>query len=517
LTFAIRELLRPEAFPHAVAGLELVETHISWVILTGQYAYKIKRAVKFDFIDTSTLERRRHLCEEELRLNRRLAPELYLDVVPITATAAGLRVGGNANVVEYAVRMLQFERSQEFSELLSGHAVAAEEVLDLARTLAGFHASAAVAAGDSPFGDYDAIIRVVTENLAELASRTGISADAGRQEPLHDWLRAAFERARPRIEARKTGGFVRECHGDLHARNIVRFGGRFVPFDCLEFNPAMRWIDVANEIAFLYMDLLGYGRDDLAHVFLSAYLEVGGDYSALALVRPYAVHLALVRAKVDAIQAASASGPAAAPARERLAHRVALAGRIAGSPDPALILMSGVSGSGKSWLSERLIGALGAVRVRSDLERKRLLGLDALTRTASGIGAGIYTADLTARTYDRLLACAEEAIGGGHSVILDATFLAAAERARFAELAHRTGRRFLLVRCTAAPAVLRERLRARDAAGRDPSEADVAVLERQLRMAEEPGPGELAHTVSIDTSAIASGGPAIAAVRRALR
>jgi aminoglycoside phosphotransferase family enzyme/predicted kinase len=517
LSFAIQELLRPAAFPHAVTRLELVETHISWVVLTGHYAYKIKRAVHFDFIDTSTLEQRRELCEEELRLNRRLAPDLYLDVVPIGNDGTGPCIGSGGNVVEYAVRMLEFDRSQELSALLAGNAVAAGEVRDLARTLAVFHAAAPVAGADSRFGEYGGIFRIVTDNLAELGSRARVNAYPDRGEPLPAWLRAAFERARPRIEARKADGFVRECHGDLHARNIVRFGGRLLPFDCLEFNPAIRWIDVANEIAFLYMDLLSYGRNDLAHIFLSAYLEASGDYPALALLRIYAVHLALVRAKVDAIQARSVAEPVAADVRERLAHRMALAARLADSANPALLVMSGVSGSGKSWLSERLIAALGAVRVRSDLERKRLLGLDALARTASGVGTGIYTPDLTERTYDRLLACAEECIGGGHSVIVDATFLEARQRERFADLARRAGRRFVVVRCTAAPSLLRERIGARDTSGRDPSEADAAVLERQLQLIEGPTAGEAPYTISIDTGAAASADDAIAKVRRALR
>jgi hypothetical protein len=516
LSFAIEELLRPEAFPHPVTGIELIETHVSWVVLTGPYAYKIKRAVVFDFIDSSTLERRHHLCDEELRLNKRLAPELYVDIVPIGRTDQGLRVGGTANVIEYAVRMVEFDRAQELSALLEGRTVYAGEIGELAHTLAAFHAAAPVAPAESPFGGYESIFSGVTENLSALTSRADLATGGQPPRWLSKWLSDAFEKARGRIQARKADGFIRECHGDLHARNIVRWRARLVPFDCLEFNPAMRWIDVACEIAFLYMDLRGYGREDLAYVFLSEYLQASGDYPALGVLRIYAAHLALVRAKVDVIQAGSAHGPAAAAARERIGHRLALAAAIAGKPDPALVIMSGVSGSGKSWLSERMVPAFRAVRIRSDVERKRLAGVETLARTASETGGGIYTGGLTALTYDRIFASAEEGILAGYSVIVDATFLQSRQRERFLDLARRAHCRAVVVRCTAPPGILQARIAVRDAAGRDPSEADAAVLARQLQAVEDLTPREAAHAVAIDTGSLASADDAIARVAQAL-
>jgi aminoglycoside phosphotransferase family enzyme/predicted kinase len=508
--------LRADVFPHEVTRLELVETHISWVLLTGRYAYKIKRPVKLDFIDTSTLGRRRWLCEEELRLNRRLAPELYIDVVPIGRTALGLRIGNPENVVEYAVRMHQFDRSQELSALLSSRTVAVGEVRELARVISDFHARAPIAEPASGYGRYAELVRVVEANLCALESHARAHPEPVMPKSLFDWLRTALESQRTRLEARNASGFVRECHGDLHARNIVRWNERLLPFDCLEFNPAIRWIDTASEIAFLYMDFLGYGRPDLAYSFVSTYLEGGGDYHGLAVLRLFAVHLALVRAKVDALQSVSGHGDAGESARRRFAKRLSLAADISVHSKPTLFVMSGVSGSGKSWLSERMIPELGAVRVRSDLERKRLLGLPELAQTGSGPDTGIYAPAISARTYDRLLACAEEALLAGHPVIADATFLEASQRHRFLDLAERTGCPALIVRCTAAPSILRSRIRERESAGRDPSEANLAVLGEQLRRFEEPNARERAHTVLIDTAQIGLAGDVMARIRGAM-
>ncbi|MBK7249345.1 MAG: AAA family ATPase [Gammaproteobacteria bacterium] len=508
--FRIEDMLQAAVFPHATGPIELAETHISWVVLTGPYAYKIKKPVRFEFIDCSTLERRRMLCEEELRLNRRFAPGLYLDVVPIRAGPSGLQVDAQGDIVEYAVRMRQFERTEELAVLLARHAIGTHELADLGAQLAGFHAQAAAARPDGRWGSPAQLEALQSGNLASLQAVAAGHVATSVLAPLGEWLHTELARLRATIDGRRSAGRVRECHGDLHARNVVRWQGRLLPFDCLEFDPALRWTDVAGDIAFLHMDLLGHARADLSAAFLSAYLEDGGDYGALRLLRLFAVHRALVRAKVDALQATAA-------AAARCMARVELARRLIEPRTAAMILMHGHSGSGKSWLSEQLVPALGTLRVRSDVERKRLAGLGALDRSGAGApGAGLYGGGGTLRTYARLAECARHALAAGQDIIVDAAFLQAGQRMAFRSLAHEEGCTALIVSCAAAPDVLRTRVQARERSGADPSDATLEVLERQLAEAEPLTPEEQAQALVLDTSAPTSIAALAAAIRQRL-
>ena len=295
--------LTAAAFAHPIVRLEVRETHISWVVLTGPFAYKIKKSVRLDFLDASTLERRHDLCEEELRLNRRLADDLYVDVVPIIREAGGLRVGGQGQVLDYAVRMKQFDVAQELPELLARGAVSRTEITDLALRLADFHrqAPSAPASRDFPHTRelHDAVLGNLALLLAHLDDQTLMAEMRAVIDWTHDYLRDSLDGLR----SREAHGAIRECHGDLHAGNIVRWAGRLRPFDCLEFDPKLRWIDVMNDIAFLVMDLTARGRADLAFTFLDAYLERTGDYEGLRHLGFYAVYRALVRAMVDTLGA----------------------------------------------------------------------------------------------------------------------------------------------------------------------------------------------------------------------
>ena len=499
-TFNIDALLRPDAYPHPVSGPELIETHVSWVILTGEVAYKIKKPVHFDFLDASTADRRLRLCEEELVQNRRLAPDLYLDVVPIGGTPDAPRVGASGPALDHAVRMRQFDRSQELSALLVRGEVGRQEVAKFAERLAAFHASGPPAGAQTRYGSLAQVSSEMLDNLAALVRQSEESCLIPVPLRLDEWLRKALTVNRDLVQERKAGGAVRECHGDLHARNIVRWKAELVAFDCLEFDPALRWIDVASDVAFLHMDLLGYARPDLASVFLSAYLESGGDYQSLRVARLYEVHRALVRAKVDGFAALGASSPQRAEVScARRERRIGLAAAIAGGARPRLILMSGLSGSGKSWLSERLVPSLGLLRARSDLERKRVSGMPAREHAPAAVGHGLYGRAISGRTYAQLIECAEHALAGGYGIIIDAAFLEVGQRDSFRELAHRLAAPFLLVRCEADAEVLRRRVRER-AASDDPSDASLAVLEHQLATARPLESRELPSAVIIDTS-----------------
>src|SRR5271166_6668972 len=435
--FCIEELLSAAVFPHEVARLQLRETHISWVILTGPFAYKVKKGIKLDFCDATTLARRRSLCEEEIRLNRRLAADLYTDVVPITRDPSGLRIGGTGPTVEYAVRMKQFDASEEMHALLSRFEISIAEVTRLADRLAKFHTEVPRAPGPDAFDYVERLRGTVLGNIAILLAHLDSISQFPEMSRLIDWTHDTLHQRAAELRERHARGFIRECHGDLHARNIVRWQGELTPFDCLEFDPRLRQVDVMNDIAFLVMDLAAHGRRDLAGAFLSRYAERTGDYRGIRLLPLYAVDRALVRAMVDAL-AAEQRADRHDELYGKLHGRIRTAVAFTHLATPALYIMHGPSGSGKSWLSERLVPLLGAVRVRSDLERKRLAGLEAHSRAPEEL----YSAEWSNRTYTHLAACAESCLSAGLDTVVDAAFLAEAERRMFQDLAHRLQVRF---------------------------------------------------------------------------
>jgi len=526
---ALLGLLRPEAYPHAVTGLRVVETHMSWVLLTGEYVYKLKRPVRFPFADFSDPAHRAHLCAEEIRLNRRFAPTLYLGVVTVHEHGGVASFTGDGPVIETAVRMRQFDRREELDALVVAGGVGAAEFAAFGQTLAEIHASLPAPPAGSDYGTPTAVARLLRRNFAEWragavthaaattapAAATAPTAARDAAATLRHRLAQRLRRCRAALATRERGGYVRECHGDLHLSNLVRLDGRITPFDALEFEPAFRCIDVADEVAFLCADIEGYGRADLAHAFLGAYLDRSGDCGLLQVLDLYVAHRALVRAKIMAIRASGAGGPAvAAQWRRREAEYVAVADRALSRPPPRLVLLHGLSGSGKSWLARRLAPQLGAIHLRSDRERKRLAGLAPRAASSSAPGAGLYAAPTTELAYARLGDCARDALAGGRSVLCDATFLDRAQRLAFRDLAADCGATAVLLHCTAPEAVLRERLRARRSAGTDVSEADEAVLAWQQTHADALGPDEGLAIHVIDTTAADPVGLALQALDR---
>lgn len=491
----IEELQVPSAFPHAVSGLRVVETHISWVVLTGDFAYKIKKPVRLDFIDTSTLERRQHYCNEEVRLNRRLAPELYLGVVSIVRENGLARVGGDGEAIEYAVCLKQFSSDQELPALLERGDVSSAEIFQLAETIANFHLSApssSAQVSETTQRIYDTVL----DNLEQLLAHTTQSAPMHELRRLWDWTREQMVAHESVFDARARAGHVRDCHGDLHSANIVRIDGRLVPFDCIDFDPQLRWIDVMSDSAFLAMDLHSRGREDLATLLLNRYLEITGDYDGVRLLPFYSVYRALVRAKVDAVTIEGAPRLAEQFA-ERLRRRMHTAIALTERPRPLLLLMHGLSGSGKSWLSEQLIVPLNAIRIRSDVERKRLAGTEP---SAATFKQGRYAPEMSHRVYARLMECAESCLQASFNVIVDAALLDESDREMFTSLADRLHVTCAFISCQAPSATLLSRVDARARQATDPSEADRSVVEAQLR---EFKPLDLEHRrpfVQVDTS-----------------
>jgi uncharacterized protein len=494
-------LLRPECYPHPVRDARLLETHISWVLLTGDYAYKIKKPVNLGFLDFSTPAMRGHYCEEELRLNRRLAPELYLEVVTIRGTPEAPHIGGKGPLLDYAVKMREFPQDALASRLLEYGQFGAGEVDALAALIADFHAAATPAGATARFGAPEIVRAAALQNFEQIMPRLRLARDKEAVQLLREWTEREFRARHDEFAARKRAGRVRECHGDLHLGNIVLSGGRPVPFDCIEFNDELRWIDVVSEVAFVVMDLHDRGRPDLGWRFLNRYLEASGDYDGLAVLRFYLVYRALVRAKVHLIRSQQPGLLASDKSRLRIAFHgyLRLASRLSAAPGVALVITHGLSGSGKTRATQSLIEQLGAVRARSDIERKRLHGMGPLERSGSGHDAGIYTAAATASTYEHLAALAGRTIGAGYPSVVDAAFLQHAERERFRALARRHAVPFIVLDFEAPEKVLRERVAQRAATGSDASEADLSVLERQKQFREPLSPEERLAAISVDT------------------
>ncbi len=494
----IRSLLKPETYDHPVQDIRLIETHISWVILTGDYAYKIKKPVDLGFLDFSTLERRRFCCYEELRLNRRLAAPIYLEVVAIAGSAAQPLLNGAGEAIEFAVRMVQFPQAAQLDNMLANGELGAQHMDAIARRVAEFHQTIDVAAKDSDFGDPEHVYRPVAENFAQIRQHLQHGRYDRKLDALETWSRSTFEAMKPLFVQRKADGFIRECHGDMHLRNLVWFRGEPLAFDCLEFNPALRWIDTMSEIAFLVMDLQDRQQPELAQRFLNGYLERSGDYPGLRVLRFYLVYRALVRAKVDAIRASQphVSERDKQQAENEFLAYLDLARAYTRVEPPVLIITRGLSASGKSTLTQPLLEQTGAIRIRSDVERKRLFGIDLDADSSAGIDQGIYTAEAGRRTYGELRSLAAAVIDAGTPVIVDAAFLQFEQREPFRQLALEKRVPFVILEFTATADTLRRRITAR---AHDVSDADLSVLEHQLETVKPLRDDELASVIRIDT------------------
>ncbi|AFL73799.1 hypothetical protein Thivi_1828 [Thiocystis violascens DSM 198] len=494
----IQAMMRPEAYPHPADPVRHIETHISHVMLAGDFAYKLKKPLDLGFLDFSTLERRRHFCEEELRLNWRLAEDLYLEVVAVTGTPTAPRIGGAGPVLEYAVKMRRFPQAA----LLDRQPLTDELMIRLAEEIADFHARIPVADHRLDFGSPAAILAPMLENLAQVRARDVTPENLTRLARLETWIRARFQELAPTLEQRRRRGHVRECHGDMHRGNIALVEGRIRIFDAIEFNPNLRWIDTASEVAFLIMDLEQAGEAGLARLFLNRYLERSGDYGTLDVLDFYKVYRAMVRAKVAAIRLGQGDLDATDESAERHlgARYLALAESYTQPRAPHLLIVCGVSGSGKSCLAMRLREALPLIHLRSDVERKRLFGLSETARTQSGVDSGIYFPSATNWTYERLHRLADAILANGYDVLVDATFIARERRERFMYLARKHRAAFAILALDAPIEVLRQRLMRRLELGNDASEADLAVLERQLALRQCLSEAEKPYAVMIDST-----------------
>ncbi|MEZ5502061.1 MAG: AAA family ATPase [Halioglobus sp.] len=481
----------------------LRETHISWVILCDAVAYKIKKPVNFGFLDFSTRERRHHFCEEELRLNRRFSPELYLAVVRVTQGAAGPQIEGAGPTIDHAVKMRRFSEAQLLDVIAARGGLDQALLRALAAELARVHEALPPChpdpEGNEP-GSPAALLQAIEQNFQQLRDYSLPDEKLLLLRFIQQWSLQRYTTLLPVMKQRLLGGKVIDGHGDAHLGNIALVDGAVRLFDCIEFNAAFRIMDSLSEIAFLTMDMDARGYHEASHRLLTDYLEYSGDYTGLPLLALYRCYFALVRAKVNLLRESRESTDITATTGFSeflryldLAHTSTQPNRL------FLAITHGLSGSGKSTVAAKVVAASGAVRLRSDVERKRLAGMAPEQRSTHGQQASLYSPAMSRTTFSRLEALATIVIEAGFPVIIDATFLHRSARDNFRRLADRLSTPFVIIDCIAAPAVLRQRLLERERHARDASEATIAVMENQLRNAQPLAPEEQDYRLSVDS------------------
>lgn len=485
----IDAMMQAEFYNHPVSQIELVETHISLVFLTGEYAYKIKKPVNFGFLDFTRLEQRKYYCEEEIRLNGRLAPDIYLDVVSITESQSTLHLNQPGTIFEYAIRMRQFDKQGLFSRLVDLNKITLNHIDELAQRLADFHAAILACPDDSEFGRPETVFNPVKQNFNILQPLLQTEQQHDELNFLEQYSVKRYESLTSQLQLRKQTGHIRECHGDLHLGNIALSDNKIIIFDGIEFNDSFRWIDTMSDIAFLVMDLQDHQRADYAAHLLNRYLEISGDYEGLSVLGFYQLYRAMVRAKVAALrcQQETPNSPGYHASQHQLQNYLQLAHSYTHIATPFIAITLGVSGSGKSWISQQLADRAPAIVIRSDKERKRLF---------SGTSQDLYTAEITTRVYQHLLSLAEQIASNGFNVIVDATFIDQHWRLVFQKLALKIKVPFHILYCHAETEVLKQRIQKRMADTHNISDANIQIMQQQL--ASMQAMNELEHSCCID-------------------
>jgi aminoglycoside phosphotransferase family enzyme/predicted kinase len=503
----IEALSDPTAYPDPVVTVEVRHTHISVVFLAGGHVYKVKKPVDFGFIDFGTLAKRRHYCEQEVRLNRRLAPDVYLGVVPITLGETGVRFEGSGNAIEWAVKMRRLPDEATLQNRLKNGEVGAEVMEALARKIASFHARAESGQNISAFGRYQVVAGNARENFDQSEAHVGATVSEAvfaRARLLTDETLARLHSV---IESRANRGVPRDTHGDLRLGHVYYFpdqapSGDLVIIDCIEFNERFRFADPVADMAFLVMGLKAQGYRHLVGAFTEAYFLSACDDEGRVLVPFYTAYRGAVRGKVEGLKLArpevSETDKAVTLAKARGAWLVALGELEEPSRKPCLILVGGLPGSGKSTLARAVADHAGFSVIRSDVVRKELAGIGANKRASSSFGQGLYDGEWTERTYEECLRRTEELLFEGRRVIVDATFRDEVWRQIFLRAAARLGVPAGLILCDADPELVRERLANRR---NDASDADWSVYLETAKLWEQPGPETQSVLWAISTGA----------------
>lgn len=479
LPAVIQAMLKPEFYPHPVKEpIQLVQTHISYVLLTGDFVYKLKKPVNFGFLDFSTLEKRQHFAQEEVRLNQRGAAKLYLDVVPVAQSGEAFHLGSEASetgeVVEYAVKMVQFPQETLLSERFDRGELTEADIEALAKRLAAFHAQSTTNDYIRSFGTVDKIRQAFDENYTQSEGYIDRAQTQAQWDATKAYTDRFFVDRATVFADRRTADKIRECHGDIHLRNIACWDGEMLLFDCIEFNEPFRFVDTMYDVGFVCMDLDARGRSDWANLLLNTYLEQTGDYEGVQVLPLYLSRQAYVRAKVTSFLLDDPAIPddVKQASAKTAADYYQLAYDYTQATQGRVIVMAGLSGSGKSTTAKAIARQQGAIHLRSDAVRKQLAGIPVEQRGSDEM----YTPEMTQKTYDRLLDLALLLAAQGQTVILDAKYDRVALRQAVIEQTQAAGIPLTIVACEAPMDVLRERVAARSG---DIADATVAVLEGQ--------------------------------------
>lgn len=454
-------LLDPKAYPHNPPNIELVQTQMSFIFLTGDYVYKVKKPVDLGYLDYTTLEKRQFFCHQEVELNRRLCPEIYLAVVPIVKEKGRLHFEGKGKPIEYGVKMRQLPKERMLDVLLSANQVTSEMVTDIAQKLADFHPKAKTSPEISTYGEIEAIKRNTDENFNQTEKYIGISISSQKYHHIKNYTDNFIQESTPLFHKRIKEDRIRDCHGDLHAAHICFTNGICI-YDCIEFNDRFRYCDVASEIAFLAMDLDRYHRADLSRDFVSAYVRLSDDQGLLKLLNFYKCYRAYVRGKVESFKLDDPY----IPETEKKAILTTAQGYFDLAycytrQRPLLFITTGLVGTGKTTVAEALSQRLGLAIISSDVTRKKLAGIPLTEHRFEEIKGGIYSEDFTKRTYGEMFAEAEELLSKGQSVILDASFQRREDRLRAKGLADNLGADFLAMECVLGEETVKKRLEQR--------------------------------------------------------
>ena len=511
----ITALLQDDSFPHPCQEIELVETHISWIILTGDYAYKIKKPVDFGFLDFTTLARRKQYCDAELSLNSRSAPEIYLGLVAISRSDNNAIVlhdtfnadgtpNASSGILEYAIKMNQFKKGHLFSELIADNHLTFDHIDELADSIARFHKQAAVADTASAFGTPAQLFIPVEQNFAQIHERLETEDQRQQLAYLQAWSFSTFERLTPFIEQRKCQGKTREGHGDMHCGNLTLYRDRVTLFDCIEFNDAFRWIDLISDVAFLVMDLEERGETPFANRFINHYLEETGDYEGLTLLPFYKAYRAVVRAKISLFEMDSFRDQPDQIARlwRKYQSYIDLAESYTGLPNRFSLIMHGVSGTGKSTVALRLVDQLGVIRIRSDVERKRLYDIDAHHHPDMAMRQTLYSDDATQRTYKTLASLSATILDAGLSVVVDATNLMRWQRSAIEAVSDQRAVPTYIADCQAEIGQITEWIHQREDEDENVSDAGIDVVNRQVKQQDPLTEAELRQTFALHSQVI---------------
>lgn len=462
-TKIVEALSKPQAYPHKTGPIKVIQTQMSCVFLTGDYAYKIKKPVNLGYLDYTTLEKRLLFCQKEVKLNRRLAPAIYKGVVPIVESNSAIVLGRPGEPLEYAVKMEQLPQERMLDVLLKEGKVTEEMIRQLTEAIASFHERAKTNKRIASFGSLKIIEKNLRENLSQTEKYIGKALTKEMYEDMKSFSEDFLRQSAPLFQKRIDSGRIRDCHGDLHSANIC-FGKSIYIYDCIEFNERFRYIDVASEVAFLAMDLDRYGRRNLSRYFVSTYQELSEDFEIKELLNFYKLYRACVRGKVNCFRKDDQflSSPQKEESLKAARSYFQLADSyICPETRPLLFITVGLAGTGKSSLAAALAERIGALALSSDVVRKEIAGIPLMEHRFEGFGKGIYKKDFSKKTYEALFNKARKLLRMGKSVVVDASFLYKSNRDMALRLAQECDIPLVILECRAPEAVIKERLKQR--------------------------------------------------------